>query len=678
MGSPRPVFWEPTQFFHTGLSSTARAREFFLARDGLGQALSPGILLQSAKNMSIPPRTMVMCRATLKGDVPLERSDREFLFTPSRDLPKEIGIESFLGTIKENETYQIFVQNFSNYSVLLPHGSILGSIDLHCQLIGKISDDVQVEFPSEPFIQTKIETPQVDPVYAPSLLQLLSDFKDLFAEKNSGLGHTGLIKHTIDTQGKGPIRLRPYRSAQKNRAEMQRQVQEMLEAKVIQPSLSPWAFPVVLVEKKDGEQRFCIDYRKLNHITKKDSYPLPRIDDTFDMLHGKKFFTTLDLASGYWQIELEESAKEKTAFIVENNLYEFNRMSFGLCNAPATFQRLMNYVLRDVLGKSALVYLDDVIIFSESYEQHLIDIRKVFSLLQRANLKLKLKKCQFMKKSVDYLGHVISTEGIAPDPNKIDKIANYKVPISVDEVRSFLGLAGYYRRFVPNFGTIARPLTRKTHKDLEKEPFTWSEEDHKAFETLRTCLVTPPILAFPNFNLEFLLFTDACDYGIGAVLSQLQDGKEVVIAYASRQLQKAEIKYPTVEKEALAIIFAIKQFRQYLLDEPFTVISDHRPLQWLQDQKDVNGRLGRWAIALSAVNYKIRYRPGRIHQNADCLSRLKVASIQTVDIPRLPEIVKQQRTDETCVMIRNYLFDRAITYRLPAEFSNLGKRNRVF
>ena len=268
-----------------------------------------------------------------------------------------------------------------------------------------------------------------------------------------------------------------------------------------------------------------------------------------------------------------------------------------------------------------------------------------------------------MKKSVDYLGHVISTEGIAPDPNKIDKIANYKVPISVDEVRSFLGLAGYYRRFVPNFGTIARPLTRKTHKDLEKEPFTWSEEDHKAFETLRTCLVTPPILAFPNFNLEFLLFTDACDYGIGAVLSQLQDGKEVVIAYASRQLQKAEIKYPTVEKEALAIIFAIKQFRQYLLDEPFTVISDHRPLQWLQDQKDVNGRLGRWAIALSAVNYKIRYRPGRIHQNADCLSRLKVASIQTVDIPRLPEIVKQQRTDETCVMIRNYL----LTGQLPTD-----------
>ena len=172
---------------------------------------------------------------------------------------------------------------------------------------------------------------------------------------------------------------------------MQRQVQEMLEAKVIQPSLSPWAFPVVLVEKKDGERRFCIDYRQLNHITNKDSYHLPRIDDTFDMLHGKKFFTTLDLASGYWQIELEESAKEKTAFIVENNLYEFNRMSFGLCNAPATFQRLMNYVLRDVLGKSALVYLDDVIIFSESYEQHLMDIRKVFSLLQRANLKLKLK-----------------------------------------------------------------------------------------------------------------------------------------------------------------------------------------------------------------------------------------------------------------------------------------------
>ncbi|KZS06381.1 Uncharacterized protein APZ42_030182 [Daphnia magna] len=256
--------------------------------------------------------------------------------------------------------------------------------------------------------------------------------------------------------------------------------------------------PVVLVEKKYKSLRFCVDYRKLNSVTIKDSFPLPRIDTTLDQLHGKKFFTTLDLASGYWQIELEESAKEKTAFIVENNLYQFKRMAFGLCNAPATFQRTMNYVLRDVLGKKALVYLDDVIIFSDKFEAHLEDIRE--------------------------------------------------------------------------------------------EPFVWTDEDQVAFETLRTCLTTKPILAYPDFSKQFLLFTDACNYGIGAILSQIQDGNEVVIAYASRQLRKPELNNATVEKEALAVIFAIKSFRHYLLDEPFLVISDHSPLQWLQNQKDNNGR----------------------------------------------------------------------------------------
>ena len=293
------------------------------------------------------------------------------------------------------------------------------------------------------------------------------------------------------------------------------------------------------------------------------------------MLHGKHFFTTLDLASGYWQKELKESSKEKTAFIVENNLYEFNRMAFGLCNAPATFQRLMNYILRDVLGKKALVYLNDVVIFSDTFEEHLADIRIVFDLIRSAGLRLKRTKCQFIKESVDYLGHVISRTGIAPDPAKIDKIANYKVPTSADEVRSFLELAGYYRRFILNFGSITRPLTAKTHKVVSKKPFTWTEIDQAAFETLRTCLTTSPILAYPNFDLEFLLFTDACDYGIGAVLYQIQEEKEVVIAYFSRQLKSSELKYATVEKEALAVVEAIKNFRHYLLDQPFTVISDH-------------------------------------------------------------------------------------------------------
>ena len=217
---------------------------------------------------------------------------------------------------------------------------------------------------------------------------------------------------------------------------------------------------------------------------------------------------------------------------------------------------------------------------------------------------------------------------IAPDPGKIDQIVNYKTPTSVDEVRSFLGLAGYYRRVIKEFGSIAKPLTAKTQKEASKLPFTWDEKDQAAFEKLRTCLTTPSILAYPDFEKEFLLFTDACDYGIGAVLSQIQNENEVVIAYFSNQLKKAELKYATVEKEAFAVVEAIKHFRHYLLDKPFTVISDHRPLQWLEDQKDSNGRLGRWAVLLAGTNYKIKYRTGRIHQNADCLSRIKIALVQ--------------------------------------------------
>ena len=331
-------------------------------------------------------------------------------------------------------------------------------------------------------------------------------------------------------------------------------------------------------------------------------------------------------------------------------------MPFGLCNAPATFQRLMNQALRKVIGKKALVYLDDVIIFSRDLEQHEKDIREVLELIRKAGLRIKLKKCQFFKRSVEYLGHVISDQGISPNPEKIEKIKNYPIPTSADEVSSFLGLAGYYRRFIPNFGAIAKPLTLKKTKDYKNIPFEWTKADQEAFDKLRQHLISPPILAYPDFNKEFILFTDACDYGVGAVLSQVQDNGEVVIAYASRQLKSPEMKFATVEKEALAVIFAIKQFRHYLAGKPFTVVSDHRPLQWLASQKDNNGRLGRWAVLLAGYDYKIVYRPGRVHQNADYLSRLRVAAITALQDGGCPTtIANKQSEDKLCQAILKYL-----------------------
>ncbi len=347
-------------------------------------------------------------------------------------------------------------------------------------------------------------------------------------------------------------------------------------------------------------------------------------------------------------------------------------MSFGLTNAPGTFQRLMNYVLRSVIGKICLVYLDDIIVFSKSKEEHLTNLGYIFDLLKEADLKLGLSKCKFMCETVQYLGHVISASGITPDPEKIEILKNFKRPTSVVEIQSFLGLASYYRRFIQNFADIAHPLIEltkgKKQKDNRKnkakrqvaeqttgnDTFMWGNAEQTAFEQLRKCLTTPPIVAFPDFEKEFLIFTDASNYGIGAVLSQIQDGKEVVIAYSSRHLNAAERNYSAIEREALAIVYGIKRYRHYLQDDKFEIISDHRPLQWLEAHKDEKSRLGRWAIELAAVKYKVTYKPGKEHANADFLSRIRVVNAEErVDFT--DNIIEEQRKDETCVKIRRYL-----------------------
>ena len=463
-------------------------------------------LMTLFKNVRMAPLTSQVVEAEIQGHSDVISPFSLFLFSQSVDLPEGIVIQDFINECNEEGKYLIEIENKNNVSVLLPRKCLLGNIEFSCMMVGKVSTNWQVADAQDDDITIvePISDLNVDAEFEKPITDLLHNFPNLFATENSELGSTGLIKHSIDTQGKWPIRLRPYRTGRKQKEELERQIKEMMATNVIQHSTSPWAAPVILVEKKSGELRFCIDYRKLNSLTKKDSFPLPRIDSTLDRLYGKKFFTTLDLASGYWQIELDDPSKEKTAFIVENNLYEFIRMPFGLCNAPATFQRVMNYILRDVSGIKALVYLDDVIIFSETFEDHLRDIKEVFTLIQNAGLKLKLKKCQFMKKSVQYLGHIISRDGIGPDPKTIEKIANYKTPISADKVRSFLGLAGYYRRFFPNFGSIAQPLTAKTHKDVVKNKFIWTDIDQKAFDFLRTCLITPPLLA-STLNFYYLL-----------------------------------------------------------------------------------------------------------------------------------------------------------------------------
>ncbi|GFY31200.1 retrovirus-related Pol polyprotein from transposon 17.6 [Trichonephila clavipes] len=321
---------------------------------------------------------------------------------------------------------------------------------------------------------------------------------------------------------------------------------------VIEPSSSPCASPIVLVRKKDGSTRFCVDYRRLNDVTKKDSYPLPSIDDTLDTLAGNTWFSTLDLKSGYWQVELHPDDKEKTAtaFTTGQGLWQFKVMPFGLCNTPATFERLMKTVLGGLSYEACLVYLDDIIIVGRSFEEHLKNIRRVLQKLKEANLKLSPSKCHLFRREVTYLGHIISAEGVRTDPEKILAVKDWNCLTDVHQLRCFLGLCTYYRKFVKNFSTIARPLHKLTEA---KQKFIWTVDCNNAFNKLKDALTSAPVLAYPEIGKQFILDTDASHESIGVVLSQEIDGQERVIAYFSKCLSKPERNYCVTRKELLAI-----------------------------------------------------------------------------------------------------------------------------
>ena len=412
------------------------------------------------------------------------------------------------------------------------------------------------------------------------------------AKGEDDLGSTPLLEHTIETHGP-PLR-QPYRrqNTAVQREEMA-QVQQMLASDVIRPSNSPWALPVVMVRKKDGSLRFCVDFRQLNAATIKDAHPLPRIDDLLDALHGARWFSTFDLKSGNWQVPITESDKAKTAFRTSSGqLYEFNQVPFGLCNAPATFSRLMDRVLAGLHWWTCLFYLDDIIVFSSTWEEHLAQLRQVFEQLRHANLKLGAEKCTFAAKEVSYLGHQVTEEGLLPDSSLLATIREIPPSKTATEVHSFLGLAGYYRRYVKNFAMIAGPLHALTRKDAV---FHWSAECQAAFDKLKTLLTTSPITAFPDFSQAFRLYTDVSTTGLGALLAQVCDGKESIICCASRALNQVEKAYPATKLDCLAIMWAVAKFRPYLMAMAFEVYTDHYSLQWLKTMRMGSALFHRWS-----------------------------------------------------------------------------------
>ena len=451
------------------------------------------------------------------------------------------------------------------------------------------------------------------------IAHLLYKYSSVFAESDTDIGRTGIIKHKIPTGTCQPIKQRPRRIPVHMNKEVDQQIDNMLKEKVIKPSKSPWSSSIVMVKKKDGSNRFCVDYRKLNDVTIKDAYPLPRIDESLDQLAGSKWFSCLDLNAGYWQVETDPQDREKTAFTSRKGLFEFTVMPFGLCNAPATFERLMETVLAGLHWQICLIYLDDVIVTGKTFQDMVNNLGQVFERFLQAGLKLKARKCTLFFRQVEFLGHVISEEGIKTDPRKTECVEKWPTPKNVHEVRAFLGLCGYYRKFVYKFSEIARPLYKLTER---KSPFVWSEECTKAFQTLKKRLVEAPILAHPDFTKPFILDVDACDRSIGAVLSQKTELGERVIAYGNKTLTKSEQHYCVTRKELLALVYFVKYFRHYLYGKKFLVRTDHGSLRWLMNFKNPEGQVARWIEFLSAFHMDIEHRPGRSHGNEDGVSRI--------------------------------------------------------
>lgn len=455
-----------------------------------------------------------------------------------------------------------------------------------------------------------------------ALMKLLCRYRHVFLCKGQALGRTQMAELDIDTGNARPVKVPPRRMPQVHKRVVETELQKMQDEGIIRPSTSPWSSPVVLVTKKNGDVRFCVDYRGVNAVTKGDSYPLPRIDETLEYLEGHAWFTTLDLKSGYWQVPLAEDAKPKTAFSCHRGLFEFEVLPFGLKCAPAKFMRMMDVVLSGLKPEKCLVYLDDTVVMSRTFDEHLQNLELVLRRFEEANLKLNPEKCHWALNEVGYLGHIVSAEGLRTDPRKIEAVDSWPCPKTIKDVRAFLGLTGYYRKFIRSYAEAAKPLTRLTRK---LAMFQWGEEEQEAFEKLKSALCSAPILQFPDWSDEgafFKLETDASDTAIGGVLTQVKsDSSERVVCYGSKTLSLAEQKYCVTRKELLAVVYFTHEWRAYLYGKKFQIWTDHAALKWLKTLKEPQGQLARWAGQLTTYDFEIHHRKGTCNGNADALSR---------------------------------------------------------
>lgn len=445
---------------------------------------------------------------------------------------------------------------------------------------------------------------------------LLQEFDSVMSDVP---GKTTVIEHKISLQQNEIVRTRPYSIPYSLRSEVNKEILSMEAAGIIERSDSPYQSPMVVVKKPDKSNRICLDFRKLNCLTVFDSEPMPDPEQIFANLAGSKYFTKIDLSKGYWQVPLEKNSKEYTAFATDLGLYQFCVVPFGLVNAPATFNRLMRLIFQGMIGVHH--FLDDILVYSSTWDEHLIILRSVLEKLQQAGLTARPSKCHIGMFQLEYLGYIVGEGGMKPQEDKVEKILSAARPTTKKELRSFLGLSGYYRRFIPHYSTVAAPLTNLVKKQ-QPNKLPWTDEHQRAFDSLKKSIATPPVLKLPNLDQEFLLRTDASGTGLGAVLLQEVEGIKKPIAYASRKLLPRERRYAVVERECLAIIWGIQKFGVYLYGKTFVLEVDHKPLIYLQQSKTLNPRLMRWALLLQPYVVNIKFIKGSENVGADFLSRL--------------------------------------------------------
>jgi transposase InsO family protein len=644
-----------------------------------------GLVRLPKKGIHVPARSIVNVTVPAKQSVgngvvvvePLHNENSKFLVA---------------ATVVEGSHWHFPIVNLGNEDLIIPGRTPVATVHSMEHVVVQTVEVTEAEDKLEFTVHDNKgrKGPKVDldpsdfecsPEEAEQLCELLSAFPELFPQNDLDTGRTTGVKHTIP-DGDVPVN-QPFRRIPPNQLEEVKQhIQQLLEKDIIQPSSSPYGSPIVLVRKKNGELRLCVDYRKLNRNTRKDAYPLPRIEESLDALKGSAYFSTMDLASGYYQVEMDEAHRHKTAFTTPFGLFEYKRMPFGLCTAPQTFQRLMTSGMSDLLFQILLVYLDDVLVFSSTFEEHLVRLRQVLERLRELGLKLNLQKCHFAQRSVKYLGYTISEGGVATDQEKITAVSEWPVPETLQQLRSFLGFCSYYRRFVQGFSQIAKPLHQLVSEVWESEKkkqrrkkvslsALWREEHQQALDKLKAALTSTPVLAYADYSKPFILETDASHTGLGAVLSQDIDGKKRVIAYASRTLRPTERNmrnYSSMKLELLAVKWAVcEKFRGYLLGSRFTIFSDNNPLSYLLTSAKLGAVEQRWASELALFHFDIRYRSGKENVNADLLSRnpVEVAEEQEEDYVPAEVSMSTRISEAVCSCISSTREDSTMLPETP-------------